>query len=376
MPENNEDKNAPLKTKRYAAIKTRFFIADIILSIVSIGAFFFLFSRTFSFFSYDNTPNFYAASLLYCGAFLIFLHIISFPLKIANSFYIEKRYDLSRQNLWQWLLDDGKSFILSFILSLICIEAFYFVLRGFPNFWWLIITALWMFFSIILTRLFPVIFIPLFYKYLPIDDDELKGRIVKLAEENNIPLVDVCRIDFSKKTSKANAALVGMGASRKVILADTLTDGFTHEEVMAVVAHEFGHFKYRHIWKLLAGSTLVTMLAFFLLNVFGQKIVSMTGATGLSDLYLFPVLMLLLVGFSMVIMPLQNLLSRVLEKEADSFTLDVTGKPDVFIAMMEKLAEKNLSDKDPSLLKKIFMCDHPPISERIEMAEEFKRLKN
>jgi STE24 endopeptidase len=226
-----------------------------------------------------------------------------------------------------------------------------------------------------LSRILPVLILPLFFKYIPIEDEALKARIFTLANKAGIRLMDVCKIDLSRKTKKANAALIGLGKTRKVILADTLTDEFTQKEIEAVVAHEFAHFKYKHIWQLLGLSGIITLAGFYVLFLVAGKVVILAGASGISDLYLFPVLVLLMIGAGLVILPAQNLFSRILERQADKFALSLAGDAEVFISVMRKLASMNLADMDPSTWKKIFLYDHPPIRERIQMAEEYGKQK-
>jgi STE24 endopeptidase len=359
----------PPKSKRYSAVKTRFFFADLILTIVALAAFQFGASRAVSQAVTAAFTNFYLACFVYVGVFLLFMYIVTFPLHLANSFFVERFFDLSDRSFSSWALDEVKAVMLSLLLWVLCAEVFYFVLRNFPHAWWVIASCLWIFFSIALSRLLPILIIPIFYKYIPIEDNELKRRILALADKARVNLTDVCQIDFSRKTRKANAALVGLGNTRKVILADTLTREFTLEEVESVVAHEFGHFKYRHIWQLLIFSGIITMAGFFLLSVMAERIVSLTGATGLADLYLFPVFLLLLTVFGLAILPAQNLFSRILERQADRFALSATADAGTFVSVMKKLASMNLADEDPPLWKKIFFYSHPPIKERIEMAK-------
>ena len=366
-----KEKTSP-RAKRYSAIKTRFVVADIILTFISLGVFQVFLARPVSVFSLEVSANFYASCFIFSLSFLSFMYIVSLPVHFASSFTVERRFNLSRQSFLDWSKDEGKSVILSLVLSLICIFFFYACVRNFQDTWWLICAFGWIFFSVILARFFPVFIIPLFYKYLPLEEDELKKEIIALAEENDINLEDVCRIDFSRKTSKANATLVGIGKTRKVILADTLTDNFTRQEVLAVVAHEFGHFKYRHIWKLLLFSAVSTIIGFYILFISAGIMVEVSGSRSLSDMYIFPSILLLITVFGIVLMPLQNLYSRVLEKESDSFALRVTANRESFISVMDKLGEMNLADRNPSKMKKIFLYNHPPIDERIRMAEEFK----
>ncbi len=363
------DRDPASRAKRYSAVKVRIFLADLAVTVISLFVFQVCISRPASGMASGVFRNFYPACFIYVTVFLGFMYVIEFPLRFLGSFFLEHRFGLSDQSFPSWLFDEAKSAMLTFVVSMLAVQAFYLILRNFHATWWVIAAFLWIFFSIVVARLLPVIVIPLFFKYSPITDDTLKERIRALGKKAGIRILDVCQIDFSRKTRKANAALVGLGGTRKVILADTLIDGFTPEEVESVAAHEFGHHKYRHIWQLIIFSGLMTLTGFFLLSRVLERISVFAGATGVSDLYIFPCLVFLMICFSMVILPLQNLFSRRLEREADSFALEITGSPRIFISMMRKLASRNLADEEPSKLKKIFFYDHPPVGERIRMAE-------
>ncbi len=361
------------RSRRYSAVKARFFAADLIIMVVSLVIFQLFLSRPVSRFALGLYASFYANCFVYTCVFLLFVYIAGFPLHMAGSFFLERRFGLSDRSFGSWMTDEAKSVALSFALWMVCVEVFYLVLRNFPANWWMIAAFLWIFFTVVLARFLPVFLIPLFYKYLPIEDEPLKERIVSLADAAGIRLMDVCQIDLSRKTKKANAALVGLGKTRKVILADTLMKGFTPDEVGTVVAHELGHFKYRHIWQLLAFSGALTLAGFFLFSRVADRIAAITGANGISDLYLLPALVLIACVAGIAILPVQNLFSRILEKQADKFALRLTGNDTAsFISVMKKLADMNLAEIDPSALKKIFLYSHPPIGERIRMAEEMQ----
>lgn len=362
----------PERSKRYAAIKTRVFVADVFLTAISILVFQCFLAKEVSRFAYGISSSFYIAALVFSIVFLAFLYLVSFPLHIIGSFVVEKRFGLSRQTIFGWALDEGKSVILSLVLSLGCILVFYLILRSFPHFWWIILAVAWIFFSVILVSLMPVLLIPIFYKYLPLKDEELKRRIIALATRSGVDLEDVCGIDLSRKTAKANAALVGLGKTRKVILGDTLTENFTMREIEAVMAHEFAHFKYRHMRKLLTFSAITTLIGFFILFLILGPLANLLGSSSISDLYLLPVIALFLFASGLILAPLSNYFSRVLERQADAFALDITADPTTFISVMEKLGNMNLADTNPSLVKKIFLYDHPPICERIMMAERWE----
>ncbi|MBD3296136.1 MAG: M48 family metalloprotease, partial [Candidatus Omnitrophica bacterium] len=294
-PEQDAGKKAAGREKagRYSRTRTGLFLADLVLSTLLLVVFMSVFSRPAADLAYRLSGNYYISRLVYGLIFLGYLYLLSLPLSFYSSYIVEHRYGLSTQTVRDWSLDRLKSGVLSTALSLICIGGFYFFLRNFPDLWWLIAGAAWILFSVVLARLLPVVIIPLFYKYMPVDDEELKKRILGMAREADLRVIDVYRIDLSSRTRKANAALAGLGSTRRVVLSDTLTDDFDRDEILNVVAHEFGHSKFAHIWKLLLFSALVTICGFFLLDLAAEAIVRVSGASSLTDVYLLPVLVLL-----------------------------------------------------------------------------------
>ncbi|MFH1878799.1 MAG: M48 family metallopeptidase [Candidatus Omnitrophota bacterium] len=360
------------RSKRYAAVKIKIFITDIFVTAGALLVFQLFLSEKLSIFASFVSGNFYVGCFFYCSVFLFYIYTASFPLHLLRSFFVEHGFSLSKQSFSAWVLDEIKSALLSFILSITCVLVFYAVLINYPRLWWVIISGLWIMFSIVLTRFFPVFIIPLFFKYSPLGDEELKERLLDLARRAGISLDNISRIDFSRKTKKANAALTGLGNTRKVILTDTLMEGFSAREIESVVAHEFGHFKYRHLWRHLVFSGAVVLACFFILSRAAGSIVKFAGAAAISDLYLFPVLFFLMLLTGVLLLPLQNFFSRFLERQADIFALRLTNDPDAFISMMNKLARMNLAEISPSPVRKFFLYDHPPVGERIHMAELWK----
>ena len=361
------------RAKKYAGIRARFFLLDIIVTVGLLAAFGLFLSDIVLSAAQSLCSGFYSVRFVFILLFMIFLYLAQFPLHLASSFFVERSFGLSKQSLRSWIKDEVKGALIFFVLSAVCIGAFYFIVRNFSQYWWIVATAGWIFFSVILSKLLPVIFIPMFFKYSPIKDPSLKNSILRLADKAKVPVTDVCKIDFSSKTVKANAALVGLGSTRKVVLADTLIDEFDLDETEAVVAHEFGHLKYKHIWKLLFLSGVSILAGFFLLKSFSAILLKASGASDLTDPRLLPLIFLLSSIFSVLIMPIHNFFSRILEEEADTFALELTGEPGAFVSVMKKLAVTNLADTDPSRIRKIFFYNHPPISERIKMAEVWRK---
>ncbi|MCK5450152.1 MAG: M48 family metallopeptidase [Candidatus Omnitrophica bacterium] len=362
-----------LEAKQYSKIKTRLFFMDMAGTIIALLVFSFFLAPVVSDIVYRYISHFYAARFIFLSVFFLFLYIIQFPFHIAGSFFVEHKFGLSKQDMGGWIRDELKAIAISYILSSGCILTFYAIVRNFPDIWWVISGIGWIFFSIIISRLFPVIVIPMFFKYSPIQDKELEDKIMVLAEKADIPVTDVCKIDLSRKTVKANAALVGLGATRKVVFADTLIEKFTVMESGIVAAHEFGHCKYKHIWKLFFFAGSATMSGFFALAIISDTLTKYFGAKDVADPRFLAVIFLLVTIFGICLKPIRNLFSRILEKEADKFALDLTNSSSDFISVMEKLASINLAETNPSWIKKIFFYDHPPIVERIRMAKKFKR---
>ena len=314
--------------------------------------------------------NFLSIAIYSCF-FSIIYFLLELPLGFYSGYIVEHRFNLSNQTIGDFFKDQLKSFIVSLIIFLILIEAFYFIVERFPLVWWLVISIAWILFSLVFAELTPILIIPLFFKYKPIQDEDLKSKIIKLALSAGIKILDVFEIDFSKKTSKANAAMTGLGRSKRVLLADTLKDKYTTDEIMVILAHEFSHYKLRHILKLIIINSIFTLALAYGLFIFSKEILMFFGFKSVLDIAAMPVVFIVIMLFSLIIGPFGNFVSRVFERQADSMALGLTGLKDAFISTMDKLANQNLSDRSPHPLIKLLFFDHPPIDERIRMAENF-----
>jgi STE24 endopeptidase len=307
---------------------------------------------------------------LYLLIISVSYYILSFPLNLYSSHILEHKFNLSNQKITDWLLDQVKSFVIFYIISIILIASFYFILGHFLNNWWWVISLAWIFFSLILARLAPVVIIPLFFKYKALSNDALRDRIMKLADKMKVKIVDVFEIDFSKKTLKANAAFTGIGKTKRVILGDTLKDKYSDDEIEVILAHEFAHYKLKHIIKLILINSLATIISFYLIFKTSGAVLNFFGFSSLWDIAALPVIIMYLFAFGIIMQPFQNYISRCLEKNADKMALSITGSKDAFISMMNKLSVQNLADRNPHPIIKFFFFDHPSIDERITFAKE------
>lgn len=240
---------------------------------------------------------------------------------------------------------------------------FYYALRTYGVGWWFPVGAFVFVFSVILGRLAPVLIFPLFYKFEPLDEDApLTKTIAAMCSAQGLRVAGVFRFNMSKTTKKANAAFTGLGKSRRVLLADTLLDHFTEDEIEAIVAHELGHFKLKHIWVGMIQGTLMTFLGLYIVAQF-HHFLSGGDVAGLIHL---PWLGLLMGVYSFLTGPISNALSRRHEFAADRFSLNLMGSGGALINGLERLATMNLADRDPHPAVEFMFHSHPSIKRRVE----------
>ncbi len=316
-----------------------------------------------------HIPYAWLAAAAYLAAAFLFYSLLEFPLSFYGSYVTEREFGLSSQGALSWLKDHLKASCLSMALMVLAFAVLYRVIARFPGGWWWISALLWVFFSLVLARLVPVMIIPLFFKYKPVSDEDLKARIISLAQRMKIAIKGVFEIDLSRKTSKGNAAVVGLGSSRRVLLADTLNGRYTNDEIEVILAHEFAHYRSGDLMKMVLLNSLSTLAIFFLIFKSQALFIRHFGIDPLADISGFPLFVILLVLLGVMTQPFLNLASRAIERRADAQALAATGFKQQFISVMEKLAEQNLVDRSPGPFARIFFFDHPPIDERIASAK-------
>jgi STE24 endopeptidase len=314
----------------------------------------------------------YAAMAVYFLAYSLYMMIFDGPMAFYSGYLVEKQFGLSNHTPATWLGDFLKRIVLSFLLSLALVEGLYFLIWNYPEHWWVIAWAAFAGISYLLGKIFPVFVVPIFYKYGKVENEDLKKRIVDLSSRYGLPLENVYSLNLSRTTKKANAAFMGMGKTKRVVLSDTLLEHFSPDEIEAVVAHELGHFKHKDIWKQLAVGVTTSFIGFWIVYKTLGPAARALGFDGVGDIAALPLIFLIFYAFHLVMMPLQNGFSRVLERAADRFSLTAFPKKDAFISCMDKLAEVNLADRDPHPLVEWFFFDHPAIDKRIQMAREFQ----
>jgi STE24 endopeptidase len=226
---------------------------------------------------------------------------------------------------------------------------------------------------ILLAQLAPVILFPIFYKFEPLNDEDLKRRLIMLGQRAGTHVRGVYRWKLSEKSKKANAALTGLGSTRRIILADTLLDNYTPDEIEAVLAHELGHHVHRHILKSIFVQAAITFVGFWAANWTLHYAVDHHMFEELSDFANLPLLALVSVVLSFLLMPALNAYSRYNERQADRYAFESIASIEPFVSSMNKLAEQNLAERLPSKWVEWFFHSHPSISRRLAAAEMWSK---
>lgn len=312
--------------------------------------------------------NYMLAVAFYLLALLLLAKLFGLGLDYYG-FRLEHRFQLSNQRFSSWVKDEVKEFLVGAVLAGIVAEVLYFIIRQSSQHWWLIAWVVFLALFILLAQLAPVLLLPIFYKFEPLENEDLKSRLVKLGERAGTHVRGVYKWKLSEKSKKANAALTGLGNTRRIILADTLLDNYSPDEIEAVLAHELGHHVHRHILKSIAVQALTTFVGFWAANwVLHYSIDRLHMFETLSDFANLPLLVLLATTLSFLLMPALNAFSRFNERQADRYAFRSTSSVAPFISAMNKLAEQNLAERTPSKFVEWFFHSHPAISRRVEAA--------
>jgi len=265
---------------------------------------------------FENYP---LAVFLYVFMLLLFSKILSFGLEYYG-FRLEHHFHLSNQRRLSWAWDELKGWLVGLVLATIVAEVLYFIIRQSPEHWWLIAWGVFLLLFVLFAQIAPVVLFPIFYKFEPLHNDDLKERLTRLGEQAGTRVRGVYKWNLSEKSKKANAALTGLGATRRIILADTLLDNYSPDEIEAVLAHELGHHVHRHILKSIFVQAGITLFGFWATNQVLHWAIDRHGVfETLSDFANLPLLVLVATVLSLILMPALNAYSRYNERQADRY---------------------------------------------------------
>jgi STE24 endopeptidase len=366
------DPNRQERAKVYARIQRRLMLLGFGIAIVYLLAWLVLgWSQALkdALLSYTTSQWLLVAgyAIVFGGCFLLF----TLPLSYYEGFVLQHRFELSNQTRGDWVIDQIKSLLVGGLIGLFLLEVVYAFLRAAPETWWLWVALFLLVFNVLLANLAPVLLLPLFYKFKPLSDDhaDLVNRLLRLAEQAGTHVRGVYQFDMSRRTKAANAALTGLGNTRRILLGDTLLNDFTSDEIVTVLAHELAHHVHKDIPIGIIVESAVTLIGLFLASLGLTWGVEAFGFQGPADIAALPLLALVMGAYGLLTMPLTNAYSRWRERRADEYALIATGDGPAYASALARLANQNLADADPPGWMVFLFYSHPPLNRRIAMAQ-------
>lgn len=359
------------KAKEYSRIRRRLMVVDMIWN-----ALYAVFWLTLGWASnLDNWIQGYTQNnwLIIIGFVAVFgglSAILSTPLSYFSGFILPHRYELSNQTLKEWVIDQIKGLLVGAPIGLLVLELIYVFLRAYPDTWWIWAAGFLLVFNILLSNLYPILIAPIFNKFVPLDEEhqELADRLITLANNANTKVRGVYKFDLSKRTKAANAALMGIGSSRRIVLGDTLIEEFTPDEIETVLAHELGHHVNKDIPYGILISTVMTLVGLYLVSLSLNWGVGYFGFQDVADIAALPLFGLALGAYGLITMPIGNGWSRSREVMADRYALHTTRMGEAYASALTRLANQNLADVAPEPWVEWLLHSHPALSKRIKMA--------
>ena len=323
------------------------------------------------------------ASTLTGGSFLLAVPLVVLGLSLAyelgtlplawfSGYRLERRYGLSHQAVSAWLGDHLKAVGVGLLLASGAAVVVYMSMRWFPASWWLVAGVALAAVVTVLATLAPVVLLPLFFRFTPLARPSLADRLEQLASRAGTRVVGVYEWALGDKTRRANAALTGLGSTRRILVSDTMLADYSDDEIEVVLAHELGHHVHHDIWMGIALESALILLGLGVTDVVLRLAGPSLGVSSPADLAGMPLLVLAAGTVSLVLTPAALALSRRHERRADRFALQLTANPSAFISAMRRLGAQNLAEERPSRLVQWLFHSHPPLEERLAFARAWR----
>ncbi len=362
------DQKAYRKSQEYTRVTTRFALIEstvsttLILSFLLLGGF-----NTVDIFVRNLGAGEIITGLYYTGALSLLIYLVSLPFSVYSTFVIEERFGFNRTTIKTFVLDTIKAMALAIVLGapLLALILWFFISTG--NLAWIYCWIGVVCFTLVIQFLAPVLIMPLFNKFSPLEEGELKEQILAYAKQEKFRIQGIFTMDGSKRSTKLNAFFTGFGRFRKIVFFDTLVDKLTTKEIVAVLAHEMGHFKHKHIIKMLSISIIQTGFIFYLLSLIleNQELFTAFGMEHMSTYASLIFFGFLYSPVNMIVSLLFNILSRKHEYEADAYAVKTTGADEPMVSGLKNLCQANLSNLTPHPVAVFITHSHPPVLARI-----------
>jgi STE24 endopeptidase len=315
--------------------------------------------------------GFVAATTLYAIALIAIGECVQLPFAYYQGVTLERRYGLSTHSRAHWWLDRLKAFGLAVVFGVAAALVVWGMLRLAPRAWWVFASVVFTAVTVVLAQLAPVVLLPIFYKFTPLQRPELVERLVALGRRANAHVSGVFEWRLGDRTRKANAALAGLGRTRRILLSDTLLSDHSDDEIEVILAHELAHHVHHDIWSGMAIDAALTTLGFFAADRVLVMIGPWLGLSGKADLAGMPLVVLAAGAVAVMLAPISHAISRRHERRADRYALEMTGNADAFVSAMKRLAVQNLAEERPSRLTEVLFHSHPSSSARIAAARRW-----
>ena len=307
------------------------------------------------------------------GVFGLGYYMTGLPISYCSGHVLSHYFRLSNQTRSSWISDQVKSLGLGALFTVVLLEVTYYLLRALPDLWWLVTGAILLLLSVILTNLGPVILFPIFYRVVPLGDEhaDLSSRLTRLAEHAGTKVRGVYKFDMSRRTKAANAALMGLANTRRIVLSDTLISSFSSDEIETILGHELGHHVHKDIPLGIVVRSVITLGGLYLTSLSMGWGVTMLQLESVSDVAGIPWLVLVFGTYQIATMPLEYAYSRWRERSADKHALHLTGKGSAYASALVRLADQNLAEAYPERWVELMLYSHPALGKRIAMAEAY-----
>ncbi len=315
------------------------------------------------------------AAGIYSFFIIVVYGVLTIPVNYLRDFILPRRYGLSSIGFGGWFAGYIQSSFLMTVFFISIVTAAYWAIGILPDLWWLVVWVSLVLTSLVLNFLLPVILTPLFCRIKPLEDEGIKQRVLRLAERTGISLKNIYQIEFEGKPTTANAVLMGVGKTKRVVLSDTMLSQYSAEEIEAVIAHELGHYKNGDFPGVFLFRSLVLFVCLWLTYVIAGLLAAPLEFGGTGDVAILPLLILIFGAVSMLLSPVSNAVIRSFETEADDFALRLTGNPQAFISAITKLTSQNLREVIPPLWVEFLLDDHPSYCRRVLYAKRYMREK-
>jgi STE24 endopeptidase len=359
--------------KEYDAVHNRLFIVQILLVATLLAVY--QFSGASELLANGLAARFgadhwYVANAVYIAVTVFGFAACMFPLSFYSDYVLELHYGLSNESFEEWVADFAKSLLIDLLLATLLFSVIYALLRWMPDWWWLFAAVFYVLFVVVLSTLMPVVIMPLFHKFEPLEEGTLVDAVREMMDEAGIEVVGVFKWGLEIGLGTAEATFAGVGRSRRIVLGDALLSGYSQEEILAILAHEVGHYKNRDTLRLMFSSSIIALIGFYVAHLCLQGLSGLLGFAQVYDIGTAPLFIFSIFVFSLISMPFSNMHSRRREFAADAYAIERMGSPAALVSAFEKQADQNLTNKAPSPWVEFLLHSHPSIARRIKRVTE------